>query len=351
VEKLVRIAIASVQVPFINGGAEIHARSLQRELLSRGHEVEIVTIPFKWYPPQRIIDCMAMGRLLDLTAVNGHKIDKVIALKFPAYYLDHPDKVCWILHQHRQAYELFGTPFGDLHQNEEGRRVASEIMRWDNVLLPKSRKLFANSKTVAERLWNYNRIRAAPLYHPPSNYQSYRCDAFEDYVLYPGRFDSIKRQHLLVEAIAKAKMPIKVILIGSTAGTYGENLLRTIGRLDSDNRIECLGIVDQEKKVELYANALAVYNGVYQEDYGYVTLEAFFAGKPVITHSDSGGPLEFVRHRENGYVTGPDSQEIASVLDELYCDKGKAARMGEAGRELLEQMHIDWNTAIEQLLS
>ena len=146
-------------------------------------------------------------------------------------------------------------------------------------------------------------------------------------------------------------MPIKVVLIGSTAGTYGENLLRTVERLDSDNRIKCLGIVDQEKKIDLYANALAVYNGVYQEDYGYVTLEAFFAGKPVITHSDSGGPLEFVRHRENGYVTGPDSEEIASVLDELYCDKAKAARMGEAGRELLERMHIDWNTAIERLLS
>ena len=346
-----RIAIASVQVPFIKGGAEIHASSLRRELLSRGHEVEIVTIPFKWYPPQRILDCMAMGRLLDLTAVNGHKIDKVIALKFPAYYLEHDDKICWILHQHRQAYELFGTPFGDLHHDEDGRRVASEIMRWDNVLLPKSRKLFANSKTVAERLWNYNRIRVEPLYHPPTDYQSYRCDAFEDYVLYPGRFDSIKRQHLLVEALAKTKMPIKMVLIGSTAGIYGERLLRTIATLDCANRIQCLGIVDQEKKLDLYANALAVYNGVYEEDYGYVTLEAFFAGKPVITHRDSGGPLEFVKNGENGYVTAPDPQEIASALDELYCNKTKGAKMGQAGRELLEQIHLDWNTAIERLLS
>jgi glycosyltransferase involved in cell wall biosynthesis len=82
-----------------------------------------------------------------------------------------------------------------------------------------------------------------------------------------------------------------------------------------------------------------------------VTLEAFFAGKPVITHTDSGGPLEFVKHGENGYVIGADPLEIASVLDELYCDKARAARMGQAGLKLLGQLNIDWNTVIERLLS
>ena len=126
-----KIAIATVQVPFIRGGAEILADSLQRELRARGFEADIVTIPFKWYPPERLLDCMMMARLTDLTEVNGQRIDRVIALKFPAYYVEHPDKVCWLLHQHRQAYDLFGTEYGDLHHTEAGRNVTTEIRRWD----------------------------------------------------------------------------------------------------------------------------------------------------------------------------------------------------------------------------
>ena len=40
--------------------------------------------------------------------------------------------------------------------------------------------------------------------------------------------------------------------------------------------------------------ALGVIFPPLDEDYGYVTLEAMLAAKPVITCTDSGGPLEFV---------------------------------------------------------
>jgi glycosyltransferase involved in cell wall biosynthesis len=347
----VKIAIVTVQVPFITGGAEILAESLLRELRARRHEAEIVTIPFKWYPPERILDCMAMARLMDLTEVNGQCIDKVIALKFPAYYVEHPDKVCWILHQHRQAYELFGTPYGDLHHDERGERVAAEIKRWDGAFLPQSRKLFTIAKTVTERLRTYNQITADPLYHPPTNYQNYHCAESSDYILYAGRFDTIKRQHLLVEALAQTKTPAKAVIIGPYGGAYGKQVLQTIEALGLQDRVQCLGTVDEEKKLDLYAHALGVYNGVYQEDYGYVTLEAFFASKPVITHSDSGGPLEFVRHGENGYVVTPRPKEIAKSIDKLYRNQQRAREMGEAGNKMLNDLEINWDTVIEKLLS
>jgi len=121
-----KVAIATVQVPFLSGGAELHAASLRRELTLRGIEADIVPIPFKWYPPSRLLDMMLMARLVDLSEVNGRKIDRVITLKFPAYYLEHECKIGWILHQHRQAYDLFETQFGDLHHDAEGRAVAAE---------------------------------------------------------------------------------------------------------------------------------------------------------------------------------------------------------------------------------
>jgi glycosyltransferase involved in cell wall biosynthesis len=346
-----RIAIATVQVPFITGGAEILATSLQRELRARGHEAEIVTTPFKWYPPERILDCMLMGRLVDVTEVNGQRIDRVIALKFPVYYLDHPDKVCWILHQHRQAYDLFETEYGDLHQSERGRKVADEIRRWDNVLLPKSRGIFAISRTVTDRLRRYNGITGTPLYHPPVNFERYHCAASQGYVLYPGRFDAIKRQHLLVEAMARVKSPIRAVFIGNMSGVYGNALQKRIAELGLQGRVDCLGAVDEDRKIDLYAHALAIYNGVYDEDYGYLTLEAFFASKPVITHMDSGGPMEFVRDEENGFVTRPDAEEIAARLDLLYGQPSLARVLGERGRLAIDAMGISWENVAEHLLA
>jgi glycosyltransferase involved in cell wall biosynthesis len=346
-----KIALATVKVPFITGGAEILSSSLQRELRARGHEAEIVTIPFKWYPPKRILDCMLMGRLVDMTEVNGQQIDRVIALKFPAYYLDHPNKVCWLMHQHRQAYDLFETVYGDLHQTEEGRKVAAEIRRWDNVLLPKSRGIYAISRTVTDRLQRYNGIVGMPLYHPPVNYERYRCSASKGYVLYPGRFDPIKRQHLLVEAMARVKSPIRAVLIGNMSGVYGDAVQTRVAELGLQGRVECLGVVDEERKLDLYAHALAIYNGVYDEDYGYLTLEAFFADKPVVTHADSGGPLEFVRDGENGFVTAPDADEIAARLDLLHGEPSLACALGKRGRQTVDSQGVSWDNVVEQLLA
>lgn len=344
-----KVAIATVQVPFISGGAEIHADSLRKELRRRGYDAEIVTLPFKWYPPERLLDCMLMARLVDLTEVNGQKIERVVALKYPAYYLEHPNKVCWILHQHRQAYELYGTAFGDL-EGDRGRRVVDEIRRWDNALLPASRAIFANSRTVAQRLKRYNNIDAKPLYHPPGNHEMFRCDGYGDFVLYPGRFDSIKRQHLLVDSLALTKEPVKAVFIGNMSGSYGDGVRSLARHHGLEDRISFMGVVDEETKFDLYARCLAVYNGVYEEDYGYLTLEGFFASKPVVTHVDSGGPLEFVQDGITGFVTRPEPPQIAAALDRLFAEPAHAERLGVAGRLLIDQLGIHWDNVVTRLM-
>src|SRR5262245_8557462 len=82
-----RILIATVQVPFIRGGAEVHAEGLRDALIDSGHEAEIIAVPFKWYPPERIIDHMLACRLLDVTEVMGTPVDLLIGLRFPAYLI------------------------------------------------------------------------------------------------------------------------------------------------------------------------------------------------------------------------------------------------------------------------
>ena len=345
-----KIGIATVQVPFITGGAETLATSLRAELVKRGFEADIISIPFKWYPPERILDCMLMGRLMDLSEVNGTKIDRVIALKFPAYFAPHDNKVGWILHQHRQAYDLYGTEYGDLHQSTQGQRVAEAIRTWDNKFLSELQNTFTISNRVTARLAEYNNLSAQTLYPPPGDYAEFHCDGFGDFILYPGRFAPIKRQHLIVEAMKTVPDEVKLVLIGSHDNEYGESVRKRIATLGLEGRVELTGTVTAEEKIRLYSRCLAVYNGVYDEDYGYVTLEAFLSGKPVITHPDSGGPLEFVRHQDNGFVVEAEPELIGDCVDRLT-NRTLAREMGNRGKETIEQQDITWDHVIDKLLS
>ena len=209
-----KIAIAMVQVPFIKGGAEIHAQMLCDELKKRGHEADIITIPFKWYPVQSILDSMMMGRMMDLSEVNGEKIDMVIAMKFPAFYVKHENKVIWLLHQHRQAYDLWGTPYGDLEHMEGGKEVREIIKEHDIKYLGEARKIFTNAENTKNRLYKYNGLESEALYHPPLNYEKLEYKELGDFVFYPSRIDQIKRQRVLVEAARYLKSDAKVIIAG-----------------------------------------------------------------------------------------------------------------------------------------
>jgi len=346
----VKVGIATVQVPFMYGGAEMHAESLKEQLQLRGYEADIITLPFKWYPPERIIDTIMATRLLDLTGVNGDAIDRLITLKFPMYYVEHPNKVGWILHQHRQAYDLYHTSFGDLRMTPEGRAVREEIMRLDNLHLPKHRHLFTNARNTARRLKKYNQIEAEPLYHPPRNHEAFFCDSYQPYVLAPGRMDGLKRQQLLLQALAVADTDIEVIFIGPDGGSYGRQTRELAASLGLTARVKFMGMVSEDEKLKLYANARAIYNGVLDEDYGYITLEAFLASKPVITHTDSGGPLEFVSDRENGFITAPDPAALAQVLSQLAQDTRQAETMGHNARQLMETLNINWDYVIKRLM-
>src|SRR4051795_2543501 len=162
-----RIAVCRPQVPFVRGGAELMADDLVAELRARGHEAEIVSIPFKWYPGTRVLDQAFLWRLADLTEADGRPIDRVIATKFPAYCVRPPNKVAWVLHQFRQAYDLDGTDLGQFSGSPEDRATRRAIERLDRVALGEARRVYATSRNVADRLQRFNGIDAELLPHPP----------------------------------------------------------------------------------------------------------------------------------------------------------------------------------------
>jgi glycosyltransferase involved in cell wall biosynthesis len=347
-----RVLIATAHVPFIRGGAEIHAEGLRDALQAAGHEAEIVAIPFKWYPPQKVLDHMLACRLLDLSEVMGTPVDLMIGLKFPAYLIPHPRKVLWILHQFRTAYDLWDHQLGDLIYTPDGAEVRDAIRQADRQIIPQARRVFANSANVAARLKCFCDIDARPLYHPPPNADEFYTSNAEDYLFFPSRLCLPKRQTLVLEALAHTKRPVRVRFAGTADQPAYKNELKGLARrLRVQDRVEWLGQVTEEEKRELYARALGVIYPPIDEDYGYVTLEAMLAAKPVITCTDSGGPLEFVRPNETGLIAEPLSESLAQSLDHLWDYRAQARHWGEAGRALYDQMEITWPGVVRKLLT
>jgi glycosyltransferase involved in cell wall biosynthesis len=347
-----RVVVVTVQVPFVQGGAEILAEELCLALEEQGHFAEIVKLPFKWLPPERILDQMLASRLFDVSESHGQPIDRVIGLKFPAYFVPHPSKFLWILHQHRQAYELWEHPLGDLAQFPNGTLVRDAVREADCRLIPEAEQIFTISRNVSSRLRKYCGIDSEPLYHPPRNANSFFCGDQGDYLLFPSRINQAKRQDLVVEAVAKTRQPVKVRFVGSADDSeYANSLRQTIRVLGVEDRILFDGQVNERKKVELYAHSSGVIFTPVDEDYGYITLEAMLSSKPVICCSDSGGPLEFVIPSQTGYVVPPSPECLADAMDTIWADRSNAKRLGRAGRDRFEELEISWTNVVERLVS
>lgn len=345
-----RIVIATVQVPFIRGGAEMHAAGLKRSLIEAGHEVEIIAIPFKWYPPERITEHILACRLLDLSESSGQAIGMLIGLKFPAYYIPHSNKVIWLLHQYRDAYELWGTEFGSLHRYPNGETIRKVIRSCDNKFLKEAKRIYANSENVAQRLQRFNDIYAEPLYHPPADYERFYCDNSDDYLLFISRLTPIKRQHLAIETMKLVKAPVRLVIVGTTDNdNYQQHLFQLVEKNGLKERILFLKDINNQQKFKLFAKALGILFIPFDEDYGYVTLEAFYSHKPVITCKDSGGPLEFVEDKVNGFTVSPYPEAIAEAIEKICNNKEKAKKMGEAGYEKLRALNINWESVITKL--
>ena len=347
-----RIAVLHPQTSFVRGGAELHTESLTRALREAGHDAEIVTIAGKWYPGAEIVHQMAVWRSFDVSESNGMKIDAVISLKFPGYLAPHDRKIVWLIHQHRSAYELWDHPeYGDLKVQEEGEQVRDMIHAADRVGLGEAKRIFTNSKNVQQRLWNALRIPAEPLYHPSpaaSVLLERPPGEYGDYFFFPSRLEVLKRQSLVIDAMQHVRSGVKLVLVGR--GPDERALRDQIHRLGLDDRVRMEIGVSDERLHELYLGARGVYNGPFDEDYGYVTIEGFAAERPVVTLTDSGGPLEFVEDGVTGLIAPPEPKAIAACFDRLYADAGLAARLGRAGNQLVRDVVPTWPQIVARLL-
>lgn len=334
-----KILVCGAQVPFASGGAELAVGNLVAELQSAGHSAELVRLPTAW-DKVRVFDAALAWRMVPLDA------DLVICTNFPSYFASHPNKVAWVFHQHRTAYDGIDQPWSDFGLDEASIELQRLLTTWDNQALSEATRLFSISGVVADRLLRFNGLLAEPLHHPPPLHDRLRRGPYGDYIFCASRLEQNKRPDLLVSALAHSEGPVRLVIAGT--GSMRAELLEIAAAHNCAERLELVGFVDDEVLIDLYAGARAVAYAPFDEDYGYVTLQAFLAGKPVITAHDSGGVLEWVVDGVTGVVTDGTPAAVGRAYDLLAADEERAGALGEAGYE--RAAALEWRSVVDALL-
>lgn len=343
-----RIALVSSTVPFAQGGGRFIVDWLHEALLARGHAVETIWIPYVTYPPGETLDQMLAFRLLRIEGA-----DRVITFRPPAHLVQHPNKVVWFIHHLRDFYDLWGTQYGVLPDRLQYRGLRDTVWRTDTHALGEARRLFTNSRIVADRLLRFNDLDADVLYPPVRKPERFRSEAYGDEIVCVCRIEGHKRQHLLLEAMRHVRTPVRLRICGNGASTTYLAELHNIADRIGNGRITIeQRWISEEEKVDLLATALGCAYVPFDEDsYGYPTLEAAHAQRCTVTVTDAGGVSEFVVDGENGLIAAPDPESIAACFDRLYRSRSLAACLGQAAEKRVGELGIEWDTTVERLLA
>jgi glycosyltransferase involved in cell wall biosynthesis len=343
-----RIAVVTSDVPFVEGGHLTIARSTVRALQDYGYDADLILTPqnrfgrqFRAYMANRYYDIEEDGL--------GRAIHQVITFRFPSYAVKHPHHVCWLNHRLREYYDQWAFLYSQLGAKgkikEKMRRQLIHLI--DTHLLKRNvTKLYAQSSTIQKRLERWGGIQSEVLYPPPPQ-RDYRTESYDSFIFSVSRLQRLKRLDLLVESFKHVRNKgLKAVIIGD--GPEQKNIQRKIKDNNLEERITLLGKSTEQAVLDHFSRCRAVFFAPEQEDYGFVTGEAFASRKSVITASDSGGPAELVKNGETGFVCEPDPVALAKKMDQLAEDKALAQRMGANAYKFISQ--ITWEKTVKKLV-
>ena len=343
-----RILVVTSSAPFVRGGHLVIAEETVAALQRAGHEAEIFQTPTNRFGRQ--FDAYEATRLTDVSeGADGRAIDQIITMRYPAFALRHPAHACWLTHTMREYYDLWDSLIQGLGRKGRLKETVRRffIHRLDRRLLSRNvTRLFTISQTVTSRLDRFLGVPSTVL-HPPAPVRNYRCEAYEPYVFAVSRLHRLKRMDLLIEAMAAMKeRSLRAVIAGE--GDDETRLRALIRERGLESRVELVGPLSEEAKLDHYARCRAVYFAPRNEDYGFVTLEAMSSGKPVLTATDSGGPAEQVESESTGWILKPTAAAFAETLDRLSSDLVLAERLGRNG--LAFAARHSWDQVVSQLV-
>jgi glycosyltransferase involved in cell wall biosynthesis len=334
---MARIAVVTSSPPNVEGGHLVIARALTQALNAHGHQASLVVTPSYPFGHQA-------REYLDTWRTNvrtrdGQAIDHVISTRYPSYAVRHPSHVCWLNHTMREYYDLWEQFSARL--SAKGRvkeRVRQQLIHAadSHFFYWHVKQMYAQSKTIQARLRRWNRTTSTVLY-PPAPPRAYRCEAFEPFLFVVSRLAPLKRIDLVLNALATpAAQGVRCVIAGE--GEQASSLIAQARRLQLEDRVTFVGRISDEELVDYLGRCRAVAFVPLQEDYGFVTAEAFASGKPVITTTDSGGPAELVVDGTNGRIVAPTAAALGEAIAAVMTDPAGAERLGRAALVTAAQM-------------
>jgi glycosyltransferase involved in cell wall biosynthesis len=344
-----KILVVNNMVPFLRGGAEELADNLVGQLCLRGIEAELLRVPFKYHPAECIYNEMLLCRMLQL-----YGVDRVIALKFPAYLIPHHNKVLWLMHQYRQAYDLWGTVHSNIPPGQDGEMLRVAIEKSDNECFGGCQAIYVNSEITRNRLKVFNGFESEILYPPVNDPELFVNEGYGDYVFCGGRINNMKRQSMLVEAMKQVRCPGKLLIAGPSDSPSDERVIREMIEhygLKDRVRLE-VGFHSRLNVATWLRNALAsAYIPVEEDSYGYCAMEAFQSSKAVLTTTDSGGVARLVTNDKTGWIAEPTLSGLVEALERVFSNRDATCAMGAAAADDWAKRNINWDYTIQRLMS
>lgn len=344
-----RVIVASTTVPHIDGGGRLIVTWAADAIRQAGHEVEEFYFPF---PPGAGATAAALVGLRHMPLAD--ECDRLITIRWPAHVVQHANKAAWFIHHYRQVFDLWDTPYRNVPDNADGVAFREMLRSADNLALRECADIFSNSTVVRNRLRVYNNLEAEVLYPPlGGDTARFRTEGYGDFILYPSRVTTIKRQMLAIQALNFTRTPVRLIIAGKPeSDAYLEELIAARSALPYPERCELrMGWMPEDEKVQLLAECRAIaYLPADEDSYGYPSLEASHSRKAIVTLTDAGGALEFVRDGVEGLVSEPTPRALAAAFDRMYDDPSGAAAMGQRSSERRFELGIEWPRVVAKLL-
>lgn len=345
---MARVVVVTSHPLFAAGGHIVIADGLTAALREAGHEAIVIRTPQNRFGRQGAAYLATWLTDVGLTHDN-HQVDHVVSFRFPSYAVRHPAHVCWLNHRMREYYDQWPRFSASLSLRARAKeKLRRQLFHaTDRYLLTKNvRKVFAQSKTIQQRLVQWGRISSELLYPPPVP-RAYRCDGYGDYLFMACRLSPLKRVGLVLRALAHPMAEgIRCVIAGD--GEERADLEARVESLGLSGRVHLVGSVGDFELIRYLAHCRAVCYPPRAEDYGLLTLEAFVSRKAVITCTDSGGPAELVRPDEDGLIVEPTPESLAHAFRQLMDDEVLSERLGATAET--RALEFTWDRTIRKLL-
>ena len=319
----------------VTGGAELLYRGLQQAFVTRGYDAKLIEIVVDECSFENILQGYEDFKNLDLSSYDG-----VLSTKSPSYNIKHKNHICYLLHTMRVFYDRFED---EMQKSEDNLIRRDKIIAMDSEIFSKIPTLFTIGHEISNRLIKYNHIYHSEVLHPPLLEDNFKLIDHKPFAFIPSRLHRWKKIDFLIESWREVKSDIDLYIAG-----VGEDRAYFEKLAGKDGRIKFLGSISDEELVDYYAKALFIPFAPIDEDYGYVTLEAFRSKKMVLTCKDSGEPNNMVINDVNGFVVERDKKKFAKKVDHIVANPKETKQYGEQGYQL--SLNINWDNTIKTFI-